>query len=92
MQLAARAYTDGVYTGPSSDAYYGIVQIQVLVQGARVTALNLLKYPNDRRTSVNVEGAEEILATIGGDDDDRLIGRAAPSEDDDCVSAIPRVA
>jgi uncharacterized protein with FMN-binding domain len=54
MKLATHGYTDGVYTGPSADAYYGIIQIQALVQGGRVTALKVLKYPNDRRTSVNI--------------------------------------
>ncbi|TPL37274.1 FMN-binding protein [Mesorhizobium sp. B2-4-6] len=54
MKVAAHGYTDGVYTGPSADAYYGIIQIQALVQGGRVTALKVLKYPNDRRTSVNI--------------------------------------
>ena len=54
MKLAARAYTDGVYTGPAADAYYGIIQIQALVRGGRLTALKVLKYPNDRRTSVNI--------------------------------------
>lgn len=54
MKLAARAYSDGVYTGPAADAYYGIIQIQALVQGGRLTALKVLKYPNDRRTSINI--------------------------------------
>lgn len=54
MKLAAHGYTDGVYTGPATDAYYGIIQIQALVQGGRITALKVLKYPNDRRTSVNI--------------------------------------
>ncbi|WP_201411055.1 FMN-binding protein [Mesorhizobium sp. J8] len=54
MKLAAHGYTDGVYTGPPADAYYGIIQIQALVQGGRVTALKVLKYPNDRRTSVSI--------------------------------------
>ncbi|MDX8530799.1 FMN-binding protein [Mesorhizobium sp. VK25A] len=54
MKLAAHGYTDGVYTGPAADAYYGIIQIQALVQGGRVTALKVLRYPNDRRTSVNI--------------------------------------
>lgn len=54
MKLAARGYADGVYTGPAADAYYGIIQIQALVQGGRLTALKVLKYPNDRRTSVSI--------------------------------------
>ncbi|MDG4875305.1 FMN-binding protein [Mesorhizobium sp. WSM4935] len=54
MKLAAHGYTDGVFTGPAADAYYGIIQIQALVQDGRLTALKVLKYPNDRRTSVNI--------------------------------------
>ncbi|TGS13851.1 FMN-binding protein [Mesorhizobium sp. M2E.F.Ca.ET.209.01.1.1] len=54
MKLAAHGYADGVYTGPAADAYYGIIQIQALVQGGRLTALKVLKYPNDRRTSVSI--------------------------------------
>ncbi len=54
MKLAAHGYTDGVYTGPAADAYYGTIQIQALVQGGRVTALKVLRYPNDRRTSISI--------------------------------------
>jgi len=54
MNLAAHGYADGVYTGPPADAYYGIIQLQALVQGGRLTALKILKYPNDRRTSVSI--------------------------------------
>ncbi|RUW61176.1 FMN-binding protein [Mesorhizobium sp. M7A.F.Ca.US.008.03.1.1] len=54
MKLAAKGYADGVYTGPPADAYYGIIQIQALVQGGQLTALKVLKYPSDRRTSINI--------------------------------------
>ncbi|MEI9401829.1 FMN-binding protein [Mesorhizobium argentiipisi] len=54
MKLAAHGYADGVYTGPAADAYYGIIQLQVLVQNGRLTALKVLKYPSDRRTSVSI--------------------------------------
>jgi uncharacterized protein with FMN-binding domain len=54
MKLAAHSYTDGVYTGPAADAYYGIVQLQALVQGGRLSALKVLKYPSDRRTSISI--------------------------------------
>ncbi|TIT69666.1 MAG: FMN-binding protein, partial [Mesorhizobium sp.] len=54
MKVAAHGYADGVYTGPAADAYYGIIQLQALVQGGRLTALKILRYPNDRRTSVNI--------------------------------------
>lgn len=56
LTLAAGAgyggYADGTYTGPAVDAYYGLVQIQAIVQGGRVTSLRILQYPSDRRTSV----------------------------------------
>lgn len=54
MKLAAKGYADGVYTGPTADAYYGIIQIQAVVQNGQLTALKVLKYPSDRRTSVNI--------------------------------------
>ena len=54
MKLAAKGYADGVYTGPPADAYYGIIQIQALVQGGQLTALKVLKYPSDRQTSIAI--------------------------------------
>ena len=54
MKLAASGYADGVYTGPAADAYYGIIQLQALVQGGRLTALKVLQYPSDRRTSIRI--------------------------------------
>ncbi|RUX92681.1 FMN-binding protein [Mesorhizobium sp. M7D.F.Ca.US.004.01.2.1] len=54
MKVATQGYADGVYTGPPADAYYGIIQIQALVQGGQLTALKVLKYPSDRRTSINI--------------------------------------
>ncbi len=54
MKLAAGNYGDGVYTGPEADAYYGIIQLQALVQGGRLTALKILQYPSDRRTSIRI--------------------------------------
>ncbi|MEI5681801.1 FMN-binding protein [Mesorhizobium sp. CCNWLW179-1] len=54
MKLAAHGYTDGVYTGPAADAYYGIIRLQALIQGGRLSALKVLKYPSDRRTSISI--------------------------------------
>jgi uncharacterized protein with FMN-binding domain len=53
-KLAPKGYADGAYVGPAADAYYGIIQIQALVQGGRLTALKILKYPSDRRTSISI--------------------------------------
>ncbi|HZP20750.1 MAG TPA: FMN-binding protein [Bauldia sp.] len=54
MTLAAStaAYADGTYTGPVVDAYYGLVQIQAIVQGGQLVGIKVLQYPSDRRTSV----------------------------------------
>ena len=46
------AYADGNYTGPVTDAYYGLVQIQAVIDGGRLAAIKVLQYPSDRRTSV----------------------------------------
>lgn len=48
------AYTDGTFTGPVVDAYYGPIQIQAIVKGGRLTAIKVLQYPSDRRTSVYI--------------------------------------
>jgi len=45
---------DGTYAGPVTDAYYGPMQVQVSIQGGRLSALKVLKYPSDRRTSVRI--------------------------------------
>ncbi|ESY77378.1 FMN-binding protein [Mesorhizobium sp. LNHC221B00] len=54
IRVGMKIYADGVYTGPTADAYYGLIQIQALVQGGQLTALKVLKYPSDRRTSINI--------------------------------------
>jgi uncharacterized protein with FMN-binding domain len=49
---AGAGYADGTYTGPTVDAYYGLVQVQAIMQGGRLAAIKVLRYPSDRRTSV----------------------------------------
>ncbi|MEO8396215.1 MAG: FMN-binding protein [Chloroflexota bacterium] len=44
-------YKDGVYSGPSVDAFYGMVQVQATVQNGKLTDVKFLDYPHDRRTS-----------------------------------------
>jgi uncharacterized protein with FMN-binding domain len=43
---------DGTYTGPTTDAYYGPMQIEVVVQNGKLVTLRALQYPSDRRTSL----------------------------------------
>jgi uncharacterized protein with FMN-binding domain len=52
VAAASTGYTDGTYTGPTADAYYGLVQVQAIVQGGRLVDIKVLRYPSDRRTSV----------------------------------------
>ncbi len=47
-------FVDGTYTGSVVDAYYGLVQIQVLVQSGQLVDVNVLRYPSDRRLSVRI--------------------------------------
>ena len=48
------AYKNGTYTGPEVDAYYGLVQVQAIVQNGQITSVQFLDYPHDRRTSQEI--------------------------------------
>jgi uncharacterized protein with FMN-binding domain len=52
--LIQGSYRDGTYTGPEVDVYYGLVQVQAIVQNGKLTNVQFLEYPNDRRTSVEI--------------------------------------
>lgn len=52
--VQASGYRDGTYTGPEEDAVYGLVQVQAVVQNGKITNVQFLEYPNDRRTSVRI--------------------------------------
>jgi uncharacterized protein with FMN-binding domain len=47
-------YRDGQYTGNVADAYYGNVQVRTTVQGGKITDVQFLTYPSDRRTSQRI--------------------------------------
>lgn len=47
-------YKDGTYTGSEADAYFGLVQVQAVIQNGKITSVNFLEYPNHRRTSVQI--------------------------------------
>ncbi len=55
MKVASNGrYADGTYTGPVVDAYYGLVQIEAIVQRGEIVDITVLQYPNDRRLSVRI--------------------------------------
>ena len=47
-------YTDGTYTGPSEDAYYGNVQVQVTIANGKIADVQFLDYPQDRSYSRSI--------------------------------------
>lgn len=46
------AYKDGTYTGSPADAFYGNIQVKVIVSGGKISDVLFLQYPNDRDTSI----------------------------------------
>ena len=51
---SSTSYKDGTYTGPSIDVNYGYVEVQATVQSGKLASVQFLQYPNDRRTSVQI--------------------------------------
>ena len=47
-------YTDGTYDGTQADAYYGMVQVEIMVSSGKLTSVKFLQYPNDRSNSVRI--------------------------------------
>lgn len=47
-------YKNGTYTGSVVDAYYGNVQVRVVISGGEIVDVQFLDYPQDRRNSVRI--------------------------------------
>lgn len=47
-------YKNGTYTGSVADAFYGNIQVQVVISGGQITDVIFLQYPNDRSTSIYI--------------------------------------
>ena len=47
-------YKDGTYTGSSSDAFYGYIQVSATISGGRLSDVTFLDYPHDRGTSIEI--------------------------------------
>ncbi len=50
----SQTFKDGTYTGPATDAYFGIIQVQAVVAGGALTDVRFLQYPSDRGTSLRI--------------------------------------
>jgi uncharacterized protein with FMN-binding domain len=51
---AKAAYKDGQYTGRVADAIFGNIQVRATIAGGKLTDVQFLQYPNDRRNSVAI--------------------------------------
>ena len=59
---------DGTYTGQTANAYYGNIQVQVVVQNGAIVGFRLLSYPSHTGTSIEINRqalpilAQEVVA------------------------------
>ena len=51
------SYKDGTYTGKSSDAFYGYVQVRATVSAGRLSDITILNYPQDRDNSIEINNS-----------------------------------
>ena len=51
------SYKDGSYTGKSSDAFYGYVQVRATIMGGKLADITILDYPQDRDNSVEINNS-----------------------------------
>ncbi len=51
---SSNGYKDGTYTGQTVDVNYGLVQVQAQIQNGKIAQVSFLQYPNDRRTSQQI--------------------------------------
>ena len=57
-------YKNGVYTGDSTDAFYGNIQVQAIIQNGQLADVQFLDYPQDRSNSIRINTrAMPILKT-----------------------------
>lgn len=63
LAVAPKMYNDGTYTGSFADAYYGYVQVQVVISNGQITDVNFLNHPSDRGTSVRINNRAMPILT-----------------------------
>lgn len=45
-QASGKTYKDGTYTGDTTDAFYGMMQVQLVVSGGKIGDIKFLQFPN----------------------------------------------
>ena len=63
MQKPAGKYADGSFTGSPADAYYGTVQVKVVVKNGQLADVQFLQYPNTHSNSVYINSQAMPLLT-----------------------------
>lgn len=53
-QAPTGTYKDGEYTGDSTDAFYGFIQVKAIIKGGKIADVQFLSYPNDRGDSIEI--------------------------------------
>jgi uncharacterized protein with FMN-binding domain len=61
-QSNASGYSDGTYTGTEANALYGVVQVQVVIQGGSITDAEILSHPTGRHSDqINAEAGPILV-------------------------------
>jgi len=50
--MKMQMYKDGAYKGATKDAYYGYVQVKVIIQNNKIVDIKFLKFPSNNRNSL----------------------------------------
>lgn len=58
-----RRYSDGSYTGTATDAYYGTVQVEAIIQNGKIADVVFLQHPNMHENSIFINGQAMPLLT-----------------------------
>lgn len=56
-------YKDGTFTGDSADAFYGLIQVQAVISGGKITDVKFLQAPSDRSTSIYINSQADPMLT-----------------------------
>lgn len=51
---SSNTYSDGTFTGTAEDAYYGNVQVAVVISNGKIQNVKILQYPNSHSASVYI--------------------------------------
>ena len=57
------AYKNGSYAGSQADAMFGTVQVKALIQNGRLTDVQFLNFPSDRRRSKSISSQATPILT-----------------------------